>query len=601
MRKAHVADRTRSSVVWTLAIFGSLWGSASVSAQTLLDPDTQPKFINPLPRPAAIDLRAGGALTMTMRQCGEQWLGLYDPQTGLPMSTIVWGYEPAGGTCTYPGPTIVAQRDVPLDVTWVNGLVDGSGSPLGHLLPVDTSIEWANPLNQDPEDPFSGPIPVVTHLHGGHNESASDGLPGAWFTPGFAITGPQWVKPIYRYDNDQEAGTLWYHDHAHGITRLNVYAGFAGFYLLRDAREDALIAADALPSGAYEWPIVIQDRSFTASGELFYPSTPEVPGHPEPSILPEFFGEVILVNGMAWPVLEVEPRKYRFRFLNGSDSRFYTMRLSDGGPEPFVQIGTDDGFLYQPVRSDTLTFGPGERLDVVVDFSNHVGDTLVLRNTARSPFPKGSPVDPKSSGLLMAFRVSATPVVDNVTLPATLRDEPFAVPTTPGVNVRRVALFEGNDELGRLRPQLGILDPSSPLNGSLRFHDPITENPELGATEVWEIYNATADTHPIHIHLVTFQVLSRQRFRGTLVESEDESGEGIRLTLVDVRTVGNPRPPDPSEQGPKDTVQVQPGEVVRVVASFDRPGRYAWHCHILSHEDNEMMRPYCVGEPGECD
>ncbi len=552
-------------------------GSTGATAQLLLDPLTQPKFVNPLPAPGVIDATQGGTFEVTMSQF-EQWLGLVDPVTGASMMTTVWGYDGS-----YPGPTFEVRSDVPVDVRWVNGLVDGNGAPRPHLLPVDTSLHWAHPSGW----PASG-VPTVTHLHGGHTESASDGLPDAWFTPGFDQRGSGWVKETYHYDNDQEAATIWYHDHALGITRLNVYAGLAGFYLIRDDWELSL----NLPSGAYEVPIVIQDRMFTADGELYYPSTPEEPGAPDPSVLPEFFGDVVLVNGMAWPYLDVEPRKYRLRFLNGSDSRFYSMWIA-GGPM-LTQIGTDNGLLYQPVPVDKLTLGPGERADVVVDFSNWAGRTFTLRNNAKSPYPGGETVDPRTAGQLMQFRVSPTPVEDPSSLPAILREEPIE-PLGPAVRTRKLLLFEGTDAYGRLQPLLGIVDPDRPdLDGTLLWDEEITENPMVDDIEIWEVYNATMDAHPIHLHLVAFQILGRQKYTGTIAAKQNMQGT-VGGVLSDIRLRGNEKPPAANERGWKDTAQMLPGEVTRVIAKFDREGLYVWHCHILSHEDHEMMRPYYVG------
>jgi spore coat protein A, manganese oxidase len=535
---------------------------------TLLDPLTQPQFVNPLPIPGVMQptTLAGTHYEVSISQF-EQNLGLIDPDTGNPLLTTVWGYNGS-----YPGATFEVRQGTPITVHWTNDLVDGAGNPLPHLLPVDTSLHWANP----PGWPESG-VPVVTHLHGGHSESASDGLPEAWFTPGFQYTGTDWVKETYTYDNDQDATTLWYHDHALGITRLNVYAGLAGFYLIRNDWEDGL----NLPSRDYEVPLVIQDRMFTADGQLFYPSEPEVPGAPDPSHLPEFFGDTILVNGEAWPVLDVEPRKYRFRLLNGSDSRVYNLFLSSG--QQFYQIGSDGGFLNAPVPLDRLTLAPGERADVIVDFSDPrlAGQTVVLGNNARAPFPKGDTIDPRTVGRIMAFQVTkplAGP--DTSVLPTSLRPAPIALPG-PVARTRELLLFEGEDEYGRLRSQLGTA-----AGGPLLWHDAITENPNLNDVEVWEIYNTTEDTHPIHIHLVQFQVLSRQKFRAT---QDPETG-----ALSDIHLLGQPKPPDANEAGFKDTVRMNPGEVTRVIMKFDRPGRYVWHCHILSHEDHEMMRPYFV-------
>ena len=299
----------------------------------LLDPLTQPKFVNPLPNPLDPSFifqptEPGGTHYEIGVYQFPQNLGLVDPVTQQPLSTTVWGYGTSTQPPTYPGRTIEATKDVPITVRWTNNLVDEFNQPLPHLLPVDTSVHWAGTHEAEP---LNG-VPIVTHLHGGHTESASDGLPEYWFTPGFAQTGPGWVKETYSYDNDQRAATLWYHDHALGITRLNVYAGMAGYYILRDERDTGL--ADnpiGLPAGKYEVPIVIQDRMFTADGQLYYPSEPEVEGAPDPSVLPEFFGDHILVNGQAWPVMDVEPTVYRLRMLNGSDSRFYNLRHRASG------------------------------------------------------------------------------------------------------------------------------------------------------------------------------------------------------------------------------------------------------------------------------
>jgi spore coat protein A len=537
----------------------------------LLDPLSQPKFVNALPLPGLMQPTSPNYYEVSITQF-PQHLGLYDPDSGAPLMTTVWGYNGS-----YPGATFEVQQGTPIEVLWTNDLVNAYGVPLPHLLPVDTSVHWAMPM--DPEYPYSG-VPVVTHLHGGHTESASDGLPEAWFTPGFAQTGQDWRKATYLYDNDQQAATLWYHDHALGVTRLNVYAGLAGFYLIRNTRDTG--QADnpiGLPAGAYEVPLVIQDRMFTDDGQLYYPSEPEEEGQPDPSVLPEFFGDFILVNGEAWPVLNVEPRLYRLRLLNGSDSRFYNLWLTPG-PQ-IVQIGTDDGLLYAPVRLNQITIGPGERADLLVDFSTFAGRTLILRNNARSPFPKGDVVDPRTTGQIMAFQVG-TEVTSwaNNTVPATLRPEPIAPLVQTGAT-RELLLFEGTDQYGRLEPMLGLAD-----EGFMHWHEPITENPTLNDVEVWEIYNSTEDAHPIHLHLVTFQIVSRQKF---FADQDPETG-----ALSDIRLIGRPEPPEANEAGWKDTVQMFPGEVTRIIARFDREGLYVWHCHILSHEDHEMMRPYEV-------
>ena len=536
---------------------------------TLLDPSLQPKFVNELPIPAIMQptIPGGTHYEVSITQF-QQDLGLVDPATGQHLLTTVWGYNGS-----YPGATFEVRKDQAITVHWTNNLVDDQGNPLPHLLPVDTSIHWADPANY----PASG-VPVVTHLHGGHNESASDGLPEAWFTPGFGEVGPDWVKETYTYTSDQDATTLWYHDHALGITRLNVYAGLAGFYIIRDAAEDAL----NLPSGEYEIPLVIQDRMFTDDGQLFYPSEPQTPQSPDPSVEPEFFGDTILVNGEAWPVLDVEPRKYRFRILNGSDSRFYQLAMSNG--MKITQIGSDGGLLNSPVPQKKLLIAPAERYDVVIDFSRLSGKTIVMRNTARGPFPDGDKPDRDTQGQIMAFRVSkplSSP--DTSTVPKQLRAQPIQRITQADVT-RPLVLMELTDEFGRLETRLGTV-----RQGGLLWEDPVTETPRLNTTEIWEFYNTTMDAHPIHLHQVQFQVLNQQAFKADVDLDEGQ--------ISNIRLRGKAKGPTANNAGFKDTIIVPPGQVVRVIATWDLPGKYVWHCHILSHEDHDMMRPVFVMTP----
>ncbi len=537
----------------------------------LLGPLSQTKYINELPIPSVMDpeIEGGNYYEVSITQF-QQHLGLFD-EYGEPLLTTVWGYNGL-----YPGPTIEAFRDEEIIVRWENNLVDEYGSPLEHLLPIDPTVHQAEAPNG---------IPVVTHLHGGHTEAASDGTPQAWYTPNFQYTGEHFVKENYVYSNDQEAATLWYHDHALGITRLNVYAGLAGFYLLRDDFENSL----QLPSGEFEVPLVIQDRSFYENGELYYPSELsnledplEEPLPTNTTILPEMFGEFILVNGKVWPYLEVEPRKYRLRLLNGSDSRFYDLKI----PGVTVhQIGTDGGLLNSPIKTSQLLIGPGERLDVIADFSAPElwGTTIIMKNTARSPYPFGSNPDPQTTGQIMAFRVTKalnTEIAD-FTIPNYLRPSPI-VQLENNSETRKLVLFEGTDEYGRLKPMLGTA-----TDGPLEYMEEITENPMTGDIEDWEIYNTTADAHPVHLHLVHFQVLNTQKFNVKKFVPGDPSS---------IELLGQPVSPSVENAGWKDTYIVRPGEVARVRALFDREGLYVWHCHILSHEDYEMMRPFYVGE-----
>ncbi len=586
-----------------------------------LDPQNQPKFINLLPNLPRIDATKGGKFTIQIQET-EQWLGLYaspgaDGVYGtcddVRLDTNVWGYSYEDENQNIsPGPTFITQRDVPIKVEWQNDL-----PKTGHLLPVDQSIHIAQPVKYTLEQ---GYVPTVTHLHGGHTEAASDGAPEAWFTQDFSETGPEWVKKEYAYENDQEASTLWYHDHALGLTRLNVYAGLAGIYLVRDQNENNLINQGILPSDTYEREILIQDRMFTTDGQLYFPSTeppvdpdpvadPNPPTPPNPSAIPEFFGNFIMVNGMTWPKMEVEPRKYRLRLVNGSDSRFYILKFNDN-QEKFYQIGTEQGFLKTPIGLAQLVIAPGERADVIVDFTGDAGKELILQNLGSDEPFKGlnenpndildqklNLADPNTTGQIMKIVVNQPlSCIPNATvdtnetdgLTTDLRPDEIVPPTQTGPT-RQLVLFEGRDMYGRIRPELGTM-----ADGSLLWDDPITEKPKLGTTEVWEFYNTTEDAHPIHLHLTKFQILSREKFTGDVVTVGKDAMDGTKQRLNNVVLSGEVEDPLPSEQGWKDTVIANPGEVLRIIATFDKPGEYVWHCHILSHEDNEMMRPFEV-------
>ncbi len=478
--------------------------------------------------------------------------------------TRLWGYDGI-----YPGPTIEVQKGTPADFYWDSNL------PPTHFLPVDHSLHGADMGAPD--------VRNVVHLHGAKVMPDSDGYPEAWFTPGFKRTGPAFQTKIYHYPNDQRATCLWYHDHAIGITRLNVYAGLAGFYIIRDAQEKSL----NLPSGPYEIPLLIQDRFFNGDGSLLYPVAV---GGSHDFWIPEFFGDTVLVNGKVWPYLEVEPRKYRFRMLNGSNARFYHMKLVEstlagalmGNPGPaFHQIGTDGGLLPAPVALTELLMAPAERFDIVIDFSGQEGKSFVLTNDGPAPFPGGGEVVPTE---VMQFRV-ARPLSgkDNSALPATLAPISLISPSQ-AVRTRNLELSE-LDRASDGFPIVGLLD-------GLNWSDPVTENPTIGTTEIWNLVNTTGDAHPIHVHLVEFQVLERQPF------SVNAWNNTHQLVYT-----GQAVPPAPNERpAGKDTIITYPGTVTKIIARFDlpagakvRPGqrlRYVWHCHILEHEDNEMMRPF---------
>lgn len=572
------------SALLLCAIFSS--GSQMVQAQQLLDPYTQSQFVHPLPIPSVLDGRKGKTFEISITQF-EQHLGLKDPLTGKPFYTTVWGYNGS-----YPGPTILAQKNRPIKVYWRNHLIDEDQKPLPHLLPIDLTVHWA--LMDVPNWERFG-VPIVTHLHGGLTESESDGLPEAWYTPFFLKRGKDFKKGAYEpyfYSNQQDAATIWYHDHALGITRLNVYAGLAGFYLITDVHETKLIEDGKLPPAPYDIGLAIQDRMFDTKGQLVYPyedaelaevhSPSILPEVPSPSILPEFFGDFILVNGKIWPVLEVEPRPYRFRILNGSDSRFYNLSLSSG--QQFVQIGSDAGLLPSPYPVSKMLIGTGERKDVIIDFSSPSlwGQTIILQNDAVSPYPDGDDaVDPLTTGRIMAFKVTKAlnKTYPITSLPAFLRSPIKRLDTK--LPSRKLILFEATDEYGRLKPSLGTVE-----KGVLGYFEPITENPKQHSTEVWEIYNETMDAHTIHLHMVSMQLVNRQKFSADI---DPINGKPTNINLEDP-----PRLPLPDESGWKDTWVTLPGEVTRVIARFDLEGLSAWHCHILSHEDHEMMRPYFI-------
>jgi len=616
---------------------GARGGALQAFAAPTLPGSAIPKYLQPLVippamPPTAVD-RGIDYYEIAVRQFQQQIL-----PPGLP-ATTVWSYGSVNhpGTFNYPAFTIEARNGRPVRAKWINDLVDASGNYLPHLLPVDPTLHWANPPGgQNGRDmrpdfsstpgPYTGPVPIVTHLHGGENTlQDSDGFAEAWYLPaaknvpsGYAKVGT-WYQAfraeaqarlgqawtpgtaVFQYANEQRAATLWYHDHTLGMTRVNVYAGPAGFYLVRGGSDD--LAPGVLPGPAsgvgadpfgryYEIPLAIQDRSFNDDGSLFYPDSREFfdgfagpyIGEDESDISPiwnpEVFGDTIVVNGRTWPYLEVEQRRYRFRFLNGCNSRFLILRLSRNSLR-FWQIGSEGGFLPAPVELAELLLSPAERADVIVDFTRvPVGTEVRLLNLGPDePFGGGKPgkdfepANPDTTGQVMQFRVvprigsdSSTPP-DRLTLPA-------ITPLPAATNTRRLSLNEEDSatlaDVGPRAALLGTLNPDGTGN-ALDWDDPITENPAVGSTEVWELYNFTEDAHPIHVHEVQFQVVNRQPFGGAW------------------------RPPESWETGFKDTVIAYPGEITRIKSRFGVAGLFVWHCHIVEHEDNEMMRPYRIG------
>ena len=696
-----------------------------------------------------------------------------NPQKG----TYLWGYrvDQNGRSFgpSYPAPTIEAEFGKATSVKMVNQLVpfkdlDGNVLPgplLQKFLTVDQSLNWADPLKtpmkfggSDPKtglawgnsDFYSGPQPTIVHLHGGIVPSAFDGHPDSWFTPDAAIKGPAFVSDTFKYVNRNQPSTLWYHDHTVGETRLNVYAGLAGFYLIRGDLESKV--SPALPSEDQEVPIVIQDRQFDTNGQLYFadgnPGGAGLngdPGNPglHPYMIPESYGDVIVVNGKSWPYMTVQPRRYRFRFLNGCNARFLSLSMANeagqsgpGAVPEIWQIGTDGGLLDKPValssfipftfnRDDTsaspfgsqtiqqprMLMSPGERFDVIVDFSGFAGRTLTVRNDANYPFPGGTAPDPALDGLVMQFRVkSGLPIKDlsfNPAVPnAQLRRNPDQIVQLAngrgglgaGVkvqNTRRLVLIEqehpdtgspvkvlinntqynGETPVGSFNWQTGapVPDTTPIANGTVN----VSEYPQIGSTEIWEFVNLTPDAHPMHIHLVQFQLLNHQILNVGAVRPDQNpanpnpsnpyfSSPGYRTEAYEYSwflggsqigalygggtplpylsspgvmggnpdttpyLIGNPIPPNPNQAGWKDTINVMPGTVSRFVVrwapqdlgvlsvkpgqntfpfdpgapmgvkndGFGLPGGpgYMYHCHILDHEDNDMMRPFVISK-----
>ncbi|MEN6341012.1 MAG: multicopper oxidase domain-containing protein [Methanospirillum sp.] len=614
------------------------------TAPELLDPMTIPKYVNQLETqkiyvPTVIDDPSGNgtahAYHITMAEFEQQVL-----PPGMPKTTM-WGY---GGNVTdlvtgektanfyySPSAAFVVTRGIPSVVTWTNNITRPN------RLPVDPTIHWADPnglgmggmphsgemaMNRTFE-PFPPgypeaqyPVPLVPHLHGGEVPSQFDGNPEAWWTWN-GLRGKAYDSlsdagnnsAVYRYPNEQQAAPLWYHDHALGITRLNVASGLAGGYLIKDPADPI---EKLLPSGKYEVPLIIQDRTFMANGSFWFPAdgiNPDI----HPYWNPENFGNTIMVNGQVWPNLDVDRGQYRFEVYDGSNARFYTMRLevqgTNGTALPFTQVMSDGGYLPEAVTMNETTIAPGERMVFLVDFSGLPAGTKVrLTNSAPTPFPSGDPANQETTGQVMQFTVTATKGAVAAALPATLN----AIPTLTPDLTRTLVLWESTGANGPLE----LL-----LNGQ-KWSAPITEDPKVGSTEEWAIVNPTMDVHPIHLHLVQFQLVSRQALDTESYASNWTKlnadlammGDGQPPWTSEPRTLdptpfltGDPMPPDANEAGWKDTIQMNPGEVTRIRARFaptdgsgsylfdatQGPG-YVWHCHILDHEDNEMMRPYRV-------
>ncbi|MGC1921340.1 MAG: multicopper oxidase domain-containing protein [Acidobacteriaceae bacterium] len=491
-----------------------------------LDPGALKPFVDPLPIPTVAQPTGSRPNPADLKQS----VPVYDMairetrvkvHRDLP-PTRMWTI---GGS--FPGVTIETKSGHAVQVNWKNQL------PAQHFLPIDYTLHGAE--RNLPQ------VRSVIHLHGGRTPAASDGYPEEWIVPGKTQT--------CFYPSQQEAALLFYHDHTMGMNRLNIYAGMQGSFIVRDDVEQQL----HLPKGKYEIPLMFCDRLLRTDGQLFYP----VSENPKSPWVPEVFGNAILVNGKLLPYLDVEPRKYRFRLMNGSNGRFYRFSLQNQAE--FHMIASDQGLLAAPVALTRLQLAPAERGDIIIDFSRMKDETVELRSDSFS---------------ILQFRVGREPVSDDSQLPSSIRPV-RRLAESDSVRTRPLTLDERMDMVQR---SMGMLLNNTP------WHMPITEKPLLDTTEIWELINLTEDSHPIHLHLVRFQILDRRPF---------DTFEYMQKQIV--RYTGPVVPPSPAEMGWKDTARADPGMVTRIIVPFQGyAGRYVWHCHILEHEDNEMMRPYEV-------
>jgi spore coat protein A len=760
-----------------------------------LDPTTIPKYVIPLVIPPAMPTSSASPAPaadydIAVRQFKQQILpgGLWNLLNGradaLPPTTI-WSYgraeDPApditllGGpfaaltagvapapntSFNYPAFTVENITNVATTVRWINDLVDPvTGRYRPHLFPVDQTLHWANPPNANCAEgfpnrtdcetaiaaPYTGPVPLVTHVHGAHVQPHSDGYAQAWMLPGapgtkgippsYAETGSLYNQAnktntvpgsaFYAYENTQPASTIWYHDHALGMTRLNVVAGPAGFWLIRGGvhgdgfvddgttgpPNDGVLPGPApglaavgdpnfdVPTGyratIREIPVAIQDRAFNTDGSLFYPPSraffdgftgPYIGGTGSPAgpsdisgiWNPETYFNTIVVNGTTWPKFEVAPARYRFRLLNGTTARTLNLALLTvtgpgidtiygtlddviGAEVPFYQIGAEQGFLPNVVKivtgftttlpgngttpaaaaapdpTQALLMGPAERADVIIDFTGMANGTRIrMINTGPDAPFQGFPTpaaDALTTGQVMDFIVNTAltqvaPHSDATSTPPENLVLPAEAALGAATNTRQVSLNELESEqvcveadavtgaivgtlfstfpgdptflasclaasvgagnvaqpMGPRQARLGVttLSGGNLVSVSKKWADPITEMPLLNSTEIWEIYNTTADAHPIHLHLVGVQMIDRQNL------------DAAALAAGNLVLSGAPTPPLPNELGYKDSVLAYPGQVTRIKARFDIPGLYVWHCHLVDHEDNEMMRPMFV-------
>jgi len=643
-----------------------------------LDPLSIPKWTNQLDSPIPVYVPTnvtdsqGNVIrqdySVSVSEFYQQVLPIVDESgkpTGYGLSKA-WGYggeaknavtgEPLGFVRCIPGPTFEITRGIPAQVKWINDLVDENGNPLQHMYPVDPTIHWANPNNIDMEasmeqtvqglaPPFppgyngipytipgtttitnpdgwnaQSPVPITTHLHGGQILSDYDGTPDQWFTPN-GIHGKEYRTvsttdanaALYYYHNAQDPTTLWYHDHALGLTRLNVFSGLAGYYLIRDLDDPV---APLLPSGQYEMPLIIQDRTFQADGSFYYSPDGYYPNYDPPPFnytkenpysLGAALGNTIMVNGKVWPNMNVSQGQYRFRLLDASNTRFYNISFSNG--MPFTLIGSDGGYIKTAVSVTSKLFSPAERLDILVDFSNVAsGEKIILKNNALFNLSSSKfPDQLETVGQIMQFTVTSDKGFEAKSLPSTLNLTLAGdYPNVPTPTKTRILTLGEDISVSPALPMDLYMDGQ-------KWDAPVSETPELGTTEDWVLIN-TFDTHNIHLHLVQFQLVSRQSYNVTSYWDDWIALNGeppLNRTTINVDSlepylIGQPTLPDLSEQSWKDTIIVFSQQITVIRIRFAQqdgkdfpfdvttgPG-YVWHCHILEHEDNAMMRPYII-------
>jgi spore coat protein A len=496
----------------------------------------------------------------------------------------------------YLGPSIVASKGKAVVLDMANKL------PLTPLY----ADAYDDTLGDGRAKEYPNTSRIAIHLHGGFVPPQWDGHPDSWFGP----DGSQGMRydslpgvpaNSYRswYPNLQGPCLLWYHDHSMYQTRLNPFSGQAAGYVIIDGDDTVVPGLGGLnvPKFPYDVPLVIQDRTFFDDGSMFYPTASGLPDtYPHPVWQPEYFGDTPVVNGKAYPFLAVEPRRYRLRFLNGSQARFYDLYLG----LPMWLIGTEQGLLPSPVKMNKIVLAPAERADVIVDFTGMEGTELTLKNTANAPYPSGSEV---SIPRIMVFRVTKRLSGKDTTTPPQKLVLPSFNGIVPPANapVRDWVLKEDFDDTTG--------EPKEVKINGLYFDDPIEEFPQKDTTEIWNYVNLTVDAHPMHPHLIKFQVLGRvpldvDRFTDDWFTWIDAGRNPATRPQALNYAIGARQAPAPDEIGWKDTVKASVGMITQIVAKFDVPlgsevgesGSYEYvhHCHILEHEENEMMRPYAV-------